>query len=257
MNRIELLEFNKGCLYDCAIFDTFNSPSSMQKRGRAMFDDAIGLADEGHQSGDRRTDERITTVYRPVLIKSRSFESFGLVRNISPDGMMAKVYSDIAVGTSLAVQLHASMTVVGVVVWSENQMIGIRFGEAVDVSEVLTDLGRKVLGTRINRAPRLQIGCYGGIEANGRFSSVRIEDISQRGLKARASCHFLPNDEVTVLLDGLERRMAVVRWAQNHMIGLNFVRPLGMDELARWAIVQKANITDVGLENGSRRATAS
>ncbi|WP_338468447.1 PilZ domain-containing protein [Novosphingobium sp. ZN18A2] len=194
---------------------------------------------------ERRTGERTTTVFRPVTITGPGFQSFCIVRNLSANGMMGKVYADIPVGTSLSVQFNSNLSIKGHVAWSnysDSHWIGVEFDEAIEVSGVLTEVGKMILGQKVNRGPRLQLKCRGAMEIGGRGDSVdniEVHDVSQRGLKVRTSCVLSPGDEVFIRLSGLEKRKAIVRWTEFDLAGLNFVRPLGIDELARWAIRQQ------------------
>ena len=67
------------------------------------------------------------------------------------------------------------------------------------------------------------------------MTRIRLQDISQRGLKAYIPA-VRPADEVTVRLPGIEPRKAIVRWVQFDLAGLSFVRPIAFEVLARWAV---------------------
>ena len=67
----------------------------------------------------------------------------------------------------------------------------------------------------------------------------RPEHISQRGIKAIIPS-IRPGEEVLLRLPGMEPRKAVVRWSQFDTAGLNFLRPIAFEELARWAIERQS-----------------
>jgi len=184
---------------------------------------------------ERRADERTATVFRPVLIETEEFAGFCLVRNLSPDGMMGKVYTHFAKDTPVTIQFNPDLLVPGAVIWSEDGQVGVRFEEIIDVTTVLADLGKSLAGGKIKRAPRLQIQCDGELEIGEQTLAIEVQDISQRGIKARAS-RVRPGDEVLVCLEGLEPRQAVVRWTQFGTAGINFNCPLGFEQLAQWVI---------------------
>ena len=193
-------------------------------------------------SVERRADERTTTVFRPVLIETEEFAGFCLVRNLSPNGMMGKVYTQFAENTPVTVQFNSDLVVAGAIMWSANGQVGIEFGEYIDVPIVLADLAKRVIKGKLNRAPRLQIQCDGELLIEKRTLPIDVQDISQRGIKARAP-YVRPGDEVTVCLEGLKPRHAVVRWTQAGTTGINFTHPLGFEELAQWVIWQQTRMS--------------
>jgi PilZ domain len=184
---------------------------------------------------DRRHGDRITTIYRPVVIHVGDFAGFCLVRNISAGGLLGMVYADFATEQPITIEFSEDLQVDGNIAWAEDGRIGVAFDSQIDVLKVLQDLGRKMIDDRVNRAPRLSIECPVGIELGDVTKKTAMHNISQRGLKI-SNLGLSPADEVFVALDGLETRKAVVRWTNDGMAGLNFVRPLEFDKLAGWVI---------------------
>lgn len=189
--------------------------------------------------GERRSSSRVATVFRPVLIETGQLASFCLVRNLSPLGLMAKVYNHLPHGATISVRFNANLTVEGVVVWSSKGHAGVRFNQPIDVDNVLSDLNRTLPDGKVNRALRLQIKCQAELAIGDRTLAIELHDISQRGIKACAS-YVRPGDEVQVRLPGLEPRKAVVRWTQPKLAGLNFLRPFAFEELAQWVVKQQS-----------------
>lgn len=202
--------------------------------GYVSFDTDAVKKHDGAQIEDRRASERTKTIFRPAIITYGSFRGLCLVRNISPTGMMAKVYSPVAVGTSVIVEFDSNLSVTGTAAWSENEQIGVRFNESVDVAGVLVETGKRGAGNKVNRPLRLEIEAHGEMEINKRILPFEVQDISQRGIKAKIPVNLNPNDEVMIQVIGLEPRLAVVRWTRPGEAGLNFTRPLRLDELAMW-----------------------
>lgn len=187
---------------------------------------------------ERRGEMRLVTVFRPVLIEADDFVGFCLVRNLSPMGLMGRVYTSFAPGMTIRVQFHPEKSVEAAVVWCKDGEVGLQFDEEIDVPQVLTDLARNLVDGKINRAPRLQIQSRADLLIGKRTLSAEVQDISQRGVKVAAS-FVEPGDELRVKLEGLESRKATVRWTQPGTAGLNFVSPLSFEELARWVISQQ------------------
>lgn len=203
----------------------------------ARGDSECGLESSFH---DRRSAERTATVFRPVLIETEDFAGFCLVRNLSLHGLMGDVYTSFADEQPVTVDFgHKSIA--GTLKWCKDSRIGIEFNSAIKISEILAVMGSRTVEGLINRAPRLQIRCPVELTIGDRVRVAEIEDISQRGVRVQAP--FMPvNQDVFVQLDGLERRKAIVRWAQAGMAGLNFIRPLSFQELAQWAVQQQSSM---------------
>ena len=197
------------------------------------------ISEEDQAEADRRRDNRTTAVYRPVLLETEGFTGFCLLRNLSPSGMMGIAYAQFAEGEAVSVQFMPGHVVTGEIVWSKDGRIGVKFDEEIDLAGSLKNMGSTYVESGLNRAPRLQIDCEGEAVVGETRWKIRVHDISQRGIKT-----ILPSvrigDEVTVMLIGMEPRKAIVRWAQNDQVGLNFVRPIAFEELARWAIEQQS-----------------
>jgi hypothetical protein len=191
---------------------------------------------EGALGSERRSEGRTATVFRPVLIAAEEFAGFCLVRNLSPKGMMGRVYVQFAGGLPVFMQFTDTIVVAGVVAWSRDGHIGVRFDKPVDIDRILGELGRKSVGRKINRAPRLDIRCRGELVVDGGIHPIDVLNISQRGLGVKAFCFLAPDQEVQVRLNGLDPRKAIVRWTQFDMAGVNFIGPLGFAELAEWVV---------------------
>ena len=92
---------------------------------------------ENPNGEERRSEIRKTTVYRPALLETEEFSGFCLIRNLSPTGMMGKVYYPFKVGTGISIQFDLDVSAAGAVTWCENGMIGIKFSDPIDVTEIL------------------------------------------------------------------------------------------------------------------------
>lgn len=192
---------------------------------------------EPRQFEERRSDRRTTTVYRPVLIESEEIAGFCLLRNISSEGMMGRFFTNFVANTAVTIQFNEHLAARGKVSWSREGMIGIQFAAPIDVPTILHGLSNSPLRGKVNRAPRLQVQANIQIVMDGRTVPVEVQDISQKGLKVRTA-YLRAGDEVTVLLDGLEPKKAVVRWTQPQLAGLNFIRPLAFEQLGEWVVRQ-------------------
>lgn len=184
---------------------------------------------------DRRSEGRITTLFRPALIETEDFSGFCLVRNLSPNGMMAKVYAQLREGEQIGVQFCPDVTAYGSVIWCTPQDIGVTFVDEIDVQSILANFNKPRLEGQLPRAPRLPIKVDGHVMIGNRPFAVKVQDISQKGVKVTG---FLlkPGEEIVLCLDGLEPKKCIVRWSQLGANGLHFVQALGFDQLGHWVI---------------------
>jgi hypothetical protein len=202
---------------------------------------------------DRRADQRGAAIFRPVLIEIENRAAFCLVRNISAGGMSGRVYSDFSGHLPLEVTFAPGVSVPGTLVWSRDQHIGVQFAHPIDVPSVLERLSRREIDGRVNRALRMPINCPAELVLEGRSLSVNVQDISQRGLKVSGP-YLRRHEEVVVQLPGMDRRKALVRWAQDANAGLNFVRALSFDDLATWVVEIQRNAAQHGAASPEPRS---
>jgi hypothetical protein len=188
---------------------------------------------------DQRSAERMATVFRPVLIEMEQFAGFCLVRNISPGGLMGKVYTQFAENTPVTVHFNAELQAFGDIIWSKDGKVGVNFDEPIDVSTVLS---AKADENKVNRALRLEIQSEGELAVDGRFFTMEVQNISQSGIKVKVPFSVSPNEEVVLRLNGMDPRKASVRWTQFGTAGLNFLNPIGFEELAEWVICQQVEV---------------
>lgn len=191
--------------------------------------------------GERRGEDRTkATVYRPILFRTDNLVGFCLLRDLSTGGLMGRVYTTFTPGQQITIEFHPDHCVTGIVAWSQDERMGVRFDSEIDVAQTISVLGKTHADGWIKRAPRLPMDCEGEAVIGDRTLPFRLRDISQRGARLELS-GVRPGDEVSVRLKGLEPHKAVVRWVREGSVGLNFLRPFGLVELARWAVFRQSS----------------
>lgn len=186
--------------------------------------------------GDRRNSDRTTALFRPALFECRDFRSFGLVKNISATGLMARIHGPLQVSEDLHVRFDETSNFSGTVVWRDNDKLGVKFDEKLEVEELLRQLSNRG-GRRTYRSPRLELEAFGQFLCQSNSQQIQTKDISQRGLKALISPAALQQgDEGAIVLSGLRPRKAVVRWVRNETAGFYFLDPISFDELGEWVL---------------------
>ncbi len=183
-----------------------------------------------HQAADR-----ITTIFRPVAISIGTFQGLCLVRNLSPEGMMGHVHTDIEVGASITVQMLGNLDLVGHIVWAKEGRIGVQFNRRIDVTDVLQKMSRRVLDGNVQRAPRINIPCKADLYIGQQLHHISVLDVSQGGAKIIMDGLRI-DQEVTIIVEGLDSRRAKICWTKANQVGLTFFRELTFAELTQWAI---------------------
>jgi hypothetical protein len=182
---------------------------------------------------ERRRSVRQLTLMRIGLIHARAGNEFCLVKNLSAEGLMARVYGSFRPEEEIRVELTTGHILAGTVVWASGVDIGVRFQASIDVGDVLsTQCGLEM--RRRSRLPRLELRCPAVARFGSRFSAVTIANISQRGVKIVAARPVPATCEIVLGLPDLPAIHGTVRWSQGDEAGIFFNESLPFTVLARW-----------------------
>lgn len=186
---------------------------------------------------DRRSSKRTIALFRPGLVQTSEYQSFCLIRNISPTGLMAIIHAPLERGAAVSIRISEAELIVGQVAWQKGDQTGIEFANEIDVEALLSRVGQS--GTEGNRyrSPRLKLEESAQFIVNGVASLLKIRDISQRGLKASMD-GAKTDDEGTLVIPGLQPRRAVVRWRAEGVAGFYFIEPIPFTELGQWVLAR-------------------
>jgi hypothetical protein len=156
-----------------------------------------------------------------------------LIRNISAGGLMAHIYSLVAEGQSVAVELKSNHRISGTVSWVDGSNIGIRFDAPVAVEDLLASQGTMDNGWR-HRLPRVEVDRLATVRLGSRVFGVSTRDISQGGVKIETDAPFEEGAEVVLMLDRFRPIHGVVRWYSEGLCGIAFNQVLPFHELIDW-----------------------
>lgn len=179
---------------------------------------------------ERRAFERGTALLAPAIIEMHGFSGFCLVDNLSRQGMTAKAFTTLPTGQPMRVHFASDEAVEGMLVWSHADRIGVEFDEPIAVPQVL--LGARGSG-KPKRPARLAVCGEIELTAGTRRLEAEVIDVSQHGLKI-VGAPVSAGEQVSVGIEGFERKAARVRWSRSGTMGLNFLRPMSFSELGRW-----------------------
>jgi hypothetical protein len=182
---------------------------------------------------ERRGDERLLKILRVGTLIIDGRRELCLIRNISAGGVMAHVYSQLAPGQKVTVELKATQPVSGHVVWVREANAGIQFDTAMDVADLLANPAVLDNGWR-PRTPRVEIDRMATLRAGARTYWVHARDISQSGVKVETDNPPAADTEIMVALDGLRPLAGIVRWSSDTACGIAFNQLIPFGELIDW-----------------------
>jgi len=200
---------------------------------------ASSAAAEAARAADRRRDIRHLTILRVGTIVIGERRELCLVRNISAGGLMTIVYTPVAVGDRIAVELKMNQPISGTVTWMRDSTIGVSFDEKIEVAEVLSNAAMLDNGWR-PRMPRVPVDRLATLRAGARTYWVSTRDISQGGVAIEADQPLDIGGETVVTLENFRPIPGVVRWRKDNVVGISFNQVIPFHELGRWLTARDA-----------------
>ena len=182
---------------------------------------------------ERRRQIRHLALLRVALLHSRGTSDICVVKNVSPNGLSARVYRKVVPGEAVEVEFRSGQLLAGSVVWEEECDIGIVFPRPIDVAEVLASRWSSEAQKR-RALPRIAVECTGRL-SNGLSSvDVTLRDISQGGASLESEAQAAGLGKVQLSLPDLPPIAGVVRWSSDTNLGVSFNECLAFETLARW-----------------------
>jgi len=179
---------------------------------------------------DRRTSERYLRLLRVGCLTIGDRRELCLLKNISAGGMMVRAYSQIEPGACVSIELKQGHPVTGVARWSEGELTGITFDEAIDVLGLLcsTTDGQRP------RMPRIEVDCTAWVREGAFVRRTRALNVSQGGLCVESRHELTIGAEVVATLPGLSPVPGVVKWKDGDLFGVGFNRVIALSQLVIW-----------------------
>ena len=181
---------------------------------------------------ERREEERVSSLLRDgKMVDATGHEQLIKVKNMSAGGLMAICGQLPEVGAQVQVEL-SSQKIPASVVWTREEMVGLKFDQSVDLGELLA--GRKPRHGFRPRPPRLDIPCKASVRVGKTYYTVDVHDISLGGIKVEPIEEYCVGKKVVVVVESLRPVKGEVRWYSDRRAGIVFERPLEFEELAEW-----------------------
>lgn len=184
---------------------------------------------------DRRAFPRSRSIYRPAIIESQSYSSFCMVKDLSPQGLMAETSASLAVGQAVKVGFSENEMIAGTVAWFTGTQTGIRFDQNIDISQILIGSTAEDGSIRVAaRPPRLSVGSSALVSNSELDKICHISNVSTKGMKLDSS-DFKIGEILKVSVKSLKPKKAIVRWLGEGEAGLEFLIALSYQEAEKWA----------------------
>jgi PilZ domain len=182
---------------------------------------------------ERRRQIRQLALLRVALLHAGGASDICVVRNVSPNGLSARVYRKFRAGEQVEIEFRSGELLAGSVVWEEEYDIGVVFPQPIDVSQVLAS--RWSTRAEKRRAlPRITLDCGGQLSNGLRSVDVMLRDISQGGASLESQGRAAGLGKVQLSLPDLPPIAGVVRWTSGASLGVSFDQCLAFETLARW-----------------------
>lgn len=183
---------------------------------------------------ERRGEVRHTSLLRIGKLSTALDQRLCMIRNISSAGAMLKLYQPIGVGEAVDVEVTPDCPVAATVIWTQDDLAGVAFVEAIDVVAVLQ--GTKAEGPyrRVARTPRLSVRRPATLCTDDVECAVALCDLSLNGAKIETNEALAYDLEVAIFVEGLLPLAGRVRWCHDQRAGVEFHIPMQIDVLADW-----------------------
>jgi hypothetical protein len=194
------------------------------------------------QQPERRRQIRQVALLRVALLHADGVSDICVVKNISPNGLSARVYRKLTIGETVEIEFRSGELLAGSVVWEQECEVGIVFPQPIDVTAVLAS--RWVIETNKRRAlPRIRVECPGELRTAVRSIEFVLQDISQGGALLETTIEGADLGKVQVLLPDLPPIAGVVRWISGTKIGVSFNECIAFEQLARWIQARREGLS--------------
>jgi hypothetical protein len=184
---------------------------------------------------DRRQHTRNMRVMRVARLAAPDIhaEGLGMVRDVSPGGMMIDAHFDLELGQTVSIALLDDQELTGAVVWKDGSMIGVSFTEEVPVDQILAKPSAQPDGKRA-RLPRFAVQRPVHLKLETAMVDAILHDVSQRGAKLQCEGKLRVHNNVLLRAEGQRAVAATIKWRAGDMLGVEFHRLLPVSELDQW-----------------------
>jgi hypothetical protein len=200
---------------------------------RAVEETTFSFSRHAPPPPERRQQPRHLTILRVGAIVIDGKRELCLIRNISIGGLMAHVYSSLAEGQRVTIELKANQIIPGYVLWISDSNVGIEFDQEIDLEEMLANQSSLENGW-LPRMPRVEVDRLAELRVGARVYPVNTCDISQGGVKIQIDHPLETGSEIVLTMEKFRPIQGVVRWYQDGEGGIAFNNVIPFHELMQW-----------------------
>ena len=182
---------------------------------------------------ERRSQPRHVARLRVALLHGDNFEDIRVVKNLSENGLSARLYRKLAMGKRVSVEFRSGQLLTGFVMWKGDCEIGLALPEPIDVAAVLASRWATEASRR-RALPRIAVTCPGRLSDGIRTFDIVLNDISQGGAHVQGEIPVGMMANVVLQLPDLPLVGGVVRWTRPDAAGISFNECFAFEPLARW-----------------------
>ncbi len=195
-------------------------------RGSEIFDFPVGIL----LPPERRSRQRLRTVYRVARVTAGGDQGLAKVRNLSDEGVMLSLSLPACPGTPITIELSEDCMLQGTIVWQQGDDCGVKLCDPIDSAQTLKRLYQERYAGAY-RPLRLSFGKTVPITCEDGTHLVRLRDISQSGMKIVHGGGFTAGLPVKILLGGDLERRGIVRWSCDGTAGIWLTENLSVADL--------------------------
>jgi hypothetical protein len=189
---------------------------------------------------------------RVALLHAGGVSDICVVKNVSANGLSARVYRRLEPGEQVEVEFRSGELLAGSVVWERECEVGIIFPERIDVTAVLAS--RSVVEASKRRAlPRISVQCQGQLSTGLRSIDIVLQDISQGGASLETETQMADLSSVRLSLPDLPPVAGVVRWTSGTKVGVSFNECIAFEQLAQWIQARREGLGLSASERSSKQ----
>ena len=183
---------------------------------------------------DQRSEPRAQTVSVPCCLRAARQCRLGLIRNLSPGGLMVETELAAEPGSELDYFQDPAQWRRARVIWREDRCLGLaRIGNLAGETAPFPA-----------RAIRIPTSLLGRVWLSGKAVEVGIGNVSHQGVLAFGMPPIEPDRVVTLSLAGQEFPETSLCWWADGSAGLRFASPLSVRALTQ--LVERAGLTASG-----------
>ncbi|ABC64550.1 PilZ domain-containing protein [Erythrobacter litoralis] len=186
----------------------------------------------GQQSHDtRRASPRSSLMLRTAKLVCQSGEYVCIVRDVSPEGVGLRFLHAAPTERRILLELANGATYPVERVWAGKQQSGFRFAAAIDLHEFIHEPSPYRA-----RPIRLRISAAASLASGNQAEAAGLVDLSTGGARVESARDYGIGCILRLEVGSQLSKLAEVCWADEGRLGLSFLQPMTIEELAGTAL---------------------